>query len=765
MAYVSGDSRGLSTAYAPPRRSSQLAAADPALQVGCAVWLTQLSQAGTLSRRKGRGWWEVELQDGTTAATRTGQFRLLDGLPEEPEEDVGDEAELVASSPPTITVRAAPAQHRHTRRWVVFSDLHVNSSTAPTCLAVLREVHAAALRRNAGIIFLGDFWHTRGALRVEILNQILEELAQWTVPVVLLPGNHDQVTLGGETHGISCLGYALGAFPQQGVVIDAPALFLGCLFVPHTRNDADLVAILQSQEAADCEALFVHASVSGAVMNDLVVCRSLVVPQHFPAGKPVYSGHYHQPHRVAGVVRYVGSPYQTSLSEAGQAKLLLVLDRQRGWACVEEVPLELGQCYFRPKSVQEIEDLLSRMERPEDFARYEVPQAGDRVVASLPYSEEPAAVMELRNCGVSVEVRDYEMSSEAIEQELPDGLELSATETFRQYVKDVEVRRQARVMEKGERLLQELEAAEGAQRGSLSSGAAEVSRLQFISLRLANFGSYEDEVKYPLGGRGLVLIKGAAEDSNGAGKSTLAVAAYWALTGQTDTRLAADRKASDVVFDTPGATARRSAAVASVELRGRINGLPFTILRKKPLRGAQSLRFVVDGSDLSHQTARDTQAVIDQQLGLTPGLLERTSFFFQHDMGGLLAATDGALKDELSLLVSLDVYQAAATLARKRVREAEKSANAAEVMAGMRLADGQKLQQEAEQWAARLAAATQAAADAGEELRALDGQLAQWAEAEPVEALRQYITPLLSLPAEELQGAVSAAAAAAQAAE
>lgn len=50
------------------------------------------------------------------------------------------------------------------------------------------------------------------------------------------------------------------------------------------------------------------------------------------------------------------------------------------------------------------------------------------------------------------------------QQELPDGLELSATETFRQYVKDVEVRRQARIMEKGERLIQELEAAEGAQR-------------------------------------------------------------------------------------------------------------------------------------------------------------------------------------------------------------------------------------------------------------------------------------------------------------
>lgn len=49
--------------------------------------------------------------------------------------------------------------------------------------------------------------------------------------------------------------------------------------------------------------------------------------------------------------------------------------------------------------------------------------------------------------------------------------------------------------------------------GSLSAGAAEVSRLQFISLRLANFGSYEDEVKYPLGGRGLVLIKGVQQST------------------------------------------------------------------------------------------------------------------------------------------------------------------------------------------------------------------------------------------------------------
>jgi metallophosphoesterase superfamily enzyme len=54
-------------------------------------------------------------------------------------------------------------------------------------------VHKEAQGRGAGIIFLGDFWHIRGALRVEVLNRVMAELAQWTQPVVLLPGNHDQV--------------------------------------------------------------------------------------------------------------------------------------------------------------------------------------------------------------------------------------------------------------------------------------------------------------------------------------------------------------------------------------------------------------------------------------------------------------------------------------------------------------------------------------------------------------------------------------------
>ena len=39
----------------------------------------------------------------------------------------------------------------------------------------------------------GDFWHVRGALCVDLLNRVLTALKQWTQPVIMIPGNHDQV--------------------------------------------------------------------------------------------------------------------------------------------------------------------------------------------------------------------------------------------------------------------------------------------------------------------------------------------------------------------------------------------------------------------------------------------------------------------------------------------------------------------------------------------------------------------------------------------
>ena len=74
------------------------------------------------------------------------------------------------------------------KKWIIFSDLHVRGSSIDCCEDVLNGVHLEARNRHAGIIFLGDFWHVRGAVSVELLNRVLQCLKRWEVPVILIPG-------------------------------------------------------------------------------------------------------------------------------------------------------------------------------------------------------------------------------------------------------------------------------------------------------------------------------------------------------------------------------------------------------------------------------------------------------------------------------------------------------------------------------------------------------------------------------------------------
>jgi hypothetical protein len=82
----------------------------------------------------------------------------------------------------------APFAHSKMKQWIIFSDLHVKGSSIEVCEEVLQKVHETALAKEAGIIFLGDFWHVRGSLSVELLNRVLRSLRMWTQPVIMIPG-------------------------------------------------------------------------------------------------------------------------------------------------------------------------------------------------------------------------------------------------------------------------------------------------------------------------------------------------------------------------------------------------------------------------------------------------------------------------------------------------------------------------------------------------------------------------------------------------
>ena len=265
------------------------------------------------------------------------------------------------------------AYHSSYDKWVVFTDLHCSSTTLDTCIEVLDTVHTVALEENAGVLFLGDFWHHRGTLRVDCLNAILKAFESWQVPMIMIPGNHDQVTLGGHDHGLTPLSNAYRVGDDDEIpgplILSYPTVFRKALFVPHIRDVATMESVLQSQHAQEASALFVHAEVKGALMNDLMISTHGIPPASFPSHKSIYSGHFHKPHSVQSsrhyqngtdaattttttAIEYLGSPYQVSLAEAEQDKQLAILDAN--WQCEKRIPLSIGKRHFKTSSLEEL---------------------------------------------------------------------------------------------------------------------------------------------------------------------------------------------------------------------------------------------------------------------------------------------------------------------------------------------------------------------------------------------------------------------------
>ncbi len=67
----------------------------------------------------------------------------------------------------------------------------------------------------------GDFWDRRGDLPVVPLNRVQDEISSWDMPLLLLPGNHDQVDLGGLDHSLDPIKVAA----PEAHVFTTPAIF------------------------------------------------------------------------------------------------------------------------------------------------------------------------------------------------------------------------------------------------------------------------------------------------------------------------------------------------------------------------------------------------------------------------------------------------------------------------------------------------------------------------------------------------------------
>ena len=451
------------------------------------------------------------------------------------------------------------------KKFVVFTDLHCSPTTLETCLEVLGIVHETAKQQeeNCGVLFLGDFWHHRKNLDVSTLNAILQALRTWTVPMIMIPGNHDQVTLGGQNHGLTPLknSYRVNSDTVPGLLIlSNPTIFLNALFIPHIRDINKMKLVVQSNKAKKSSALFVHTEIKGAMMNDMIVSTNGISPSVFPPHKHIYSGHFHKPHSVqtsfssinndsildmkkdslsSTKVEYLGSPYQISLAEAHQKKQIVILDAEKGWECEKRIPLRVGRCHFKSSSLQEIRQFRVCDENEDDGTIYEhvltddefaarkmiLCKKGDRIVLDVPKKrlmsssddiELKSQVQLLRNRGVVVELRETRsnnnnlaaISNDSSNITSPNIEEMSPESIWRAYLEKAKKLNDFIdgcdhdiLLNRGLEIIEET--------GKNVAGVLNRQHdLKLISTSISGFGPFEDDFTYPLDSRGLVLLRG-----------------------------------------------------------------------------------------------------------------------------------------------------------------------------------------------------------------------------------------------------------------
>ena len=544
---------------------------------------------------------------------------------------------------------SSPPQH-----WVVFSDLHLNPGSLPVCMEILRRVHAEAETRGAGIAFLGDFWHHRGSLPVEPLNEVVKLFStDWKVPTLMLVGNHDQVSLGGLTHALTPIA---AAAPDLIHVFSGPAFFMDALWISYRRNQKDIEETIASANGR-MKAVFAHADVIGAAVNAACQAKDGLRSDVFPTSIPCYLGHYHKPQVVPGTtIRYVGSPYQVTRAESNQKKSLVVLDRKQNWDVIEEIPLDIGPRHWTI-----------------DFPENDIPKgirSGDRVRILIPRSDastkkmtERSMVEMLTNLGASVET--VLLPSQDVAPRIKDAEDLGPVEMFQRYAEHKKM--SPRTVEMGTEILNALQQPSG-------RSAVAVS-LSFKRVEIEGFISFKTLQSYDLDARGLVVITGQrlgdtnrpeakGLESNGAGKTALAMAPLWALTGEMDARSDSGTGRGLINAD----IVNEDSKFARVRIEGLANGVPFVVERRVVRQGrGGGLWFELNGEDMTGQEIRLTQSAINYHLGVH--LLGRTSFYGQSEITALLESTDKTFKEELGKIVDVNIWSEAKDLSRKTITD------------------------------------------------------------------------------------------------
>ena len=207
--------------------------------------------------------------------------------------------------------------------FLLFSDLHFVKSSKDTCLEVLYGILDYALENDINeILFCGDWYMIRYQVDIELQNLTqawLDKTRAHNIRVVFLAGNHDMINYSSGENALS----VFQDLPSVEVVDKFYSIYLaghtfGC--IPYRKDNERLIEEINAVKGK-VDYLIGHFGVFGSYQNDTIQDLDGIPPAVFSEFKRVFLGHYHKRQAFYdNKIIYIGSPYQVSLSEAGQPK-------------------------------------------------------------------------------------------------------------------------------------------------------------------------------------------------------------------------------------------------------------------------------------------------------------------------------------------------------------------------------------------------------------------------------------------------------------
>lgn len=187
-----------------------------------------------------------------------------------------------------------------------------------SCLGQARDY--AVTNQIKYVIIVGDLFHSRGILSVEVNNIVRDSIKTMKnvgLDVIIVAGNHDQANKSGSITSVRGVEEYADAI-EDFTIMDSIA------YMPYSDYRAEVVEWFQECRVRKVKQVFAHIPVAGAELvkgytssSGYEITLEEIQPEAFQF---VAMGHYHKPQLLANNVFYVGSLLHHSFADVGQDK-------------------------------------------------------------------------------------------------------------------------------------------------------------------------------------------------------------------------------------------------------------------------------------------------------------------------------------------------------------------------------------------------------------------------------------------------------------